>query len=121
MKRHFSPRWGVLGCLALLAACGAGASSELPQARGQALRVADSDPADVARMKKAVAPLVDRSPANLRVVNEPNGAVRREFVSGFREVMIQHTGLDGKPVVSCVDSLDGVDQAMTSARPAEVR
>lgn len=122
MKRSSTSRaLCVLGCLGLLAGCGAGADASAPPSHAQALRVADADPAEVAHMKAVVAPLVSRDPSNVRVMTDPTGAVHRQIKSGFGNVILLHRGADGKNTVTCVDSVDGVDAALTSARPAEVR
>ena len=114
----------VLGSLAGLAGCGAGNSepqAASPATQAQALRIQDASPAAIAHMKAVVAPLVSRDFSNVRVVQEPNGSVRREFRSGFKNVVILHRGADGKNRITCVDNVDGVDDAMSSPRPLAVR
>lgn len=112
---------GALGSLICLAGCGAGTPDASASSRSQELRVADASPAAIAHMKEVVGPMVARDFSTVRVVHEPNGAVRREFSQGFQNVLILHKGKDGKNTVTCVDSVDGVDAAMTSKRPSEVR
>lgn len=123
MKRHSTPRWGALAAFALLSACGTGtADAPSPSSRAQALRSADVDPAEVARIKAAVKPLVNRDPANIRWVREPNGAVRREFRSGFQNVVLLHrAAADGKATLTCVDNESGVDQALSAGQPWAVQ
>jgi hypothetical protein len=72
-------------------------------------------------MKQVVGPLVARDWSKVQVVHEANGAVHRAFTEGFQNVLILHRGADGKNTVTCVDSVDGVDAAMTSPRPSAVR
>ena len=114
----------VLGSLVGLAGCGGGTlepQAASPATAAQALRVQDASPAAVAEMKAAVPPLLSRDLSNVRVVQEPNGSVRREFRSGFKNVVILHRGADGKNRITCVDNVDGVDDAMSSPRPLAVR
>lgn len=113
---------GALGSLICLAGCGAGTpDGSAVQTRTQNLRVADASPEAVAHMKEVVRPLVERDWSKVKVVRETNGAVRREFTRGFQNVLILHKGADGKNTVTCLDSVDGVEAALTSKRPAEVK
>lgn len=79
----------------------------------QAPKASAVSPAEVAHMKKAIAPLVNRSTGTLRSVRRPDGIREADVVSGRKQVVIARRNQDGTVSTVCVDSAKGAEKALT--------
>ncbi len=90
--------WAGLAVLATFAGCG-----EHP---GDKAQHRQPTAAEVETVVQQVAPMVERSATNVRVVNLPGGAQRAEINSGFQNAMIARANPDGTVSTACVDSTE---------------
>jgi hypothetical protein len=90
--------WAGLAVLATFAGCG-----EHPADKAQ---YRQPTAAEVDTLVQAVAPAVDRSTTNVRVVNLPGGAQRAEINGGFQNAVIARANPDGTVSTACVDSTE---------------
>jgi hypothetical protein len=103
-------RRGALALLALgLAACAKPGARNAPTASAVT-------PNEVEQMKRAVAPLVDRSPETQEMIQTAKGA-HSHVLSGNRQVLITRRNQDGSFSTACVDSVEGAEQALTTTAP----
>ena len=99
--------WGSFALLATVAACG-GQSAEKEQHR-------QPTAAEVEKVVQGVAPLVDRSGANVRIVNNVRGGGQAaEIDSGFQNAVVARRNSDGTVSTACVESTDQARQFLAA-------
>jgi hypothetical protein len=109
-----------LGGLCMVAAVGCGGEGSAKDAQ-RAAAVHQPTPAEAAAFAAKLAPMVSRSPANVRVVTLKDGTVRADFQSGYQNVVIARTNANGTVSRTCVDSEEQATAFMLARTPSAAR
>jgi hypothetical protein len=77
--------------------------------------------AEAEQVVQQIAPVVDRTGANVRVVNLPGGAQQIDLNGGFQNALVARTNADGTVSTACVDSTEQARQFLLAAPAASQR